>query len=171
MNNGALDILLFYSDGLHLLQKGNRKLGKSILKAIDSTVTGPGIANPYKSAVGFTDFNLNRINFPTFPCFAPSCNSFCNFDKPIVSIFILKVFSTSCVRLGKPSNDTNICPSELVSASSVHPGKLICGSNVHWGESVITSNICSGKPISDSNVCSSKPASASSICLSKPIWQ
>ena len=36
LNNGALDFSLFYSDGLHLAEKGNLKLGKSILKAIDS---------------------------------------------------------------------------------------------------------------------------------------
>ena len=36
LNNGALDFSLFYSDSLHLVEKGNLKLGKSVLKAIDS---------------------------------------------------------------------------------------------------------------------------------------
>ena len=34
LNNGALNFLLFFSDGLHLVKKGNLKLGKYILKAI-----------------------------------------------------------------------------------------------------------------------------------------
>ena len=38
LDHGSLDILLFYSDGLHLVQKGNLKLGKCILKAIDSSL-------------------------------------------------------------------------------------------------------------------------------------
>ena len=51
LDNGTLDFSLFYSDGLHLVQKGNLKLGKSILKAIDSTVTGSRIPSRYKNAV------------------------------------------------------------------------------------------------------------------------
>ena len=35
-NNGTLGFSLFYSDALHLVEKGNFKLDKSILKAIDS---------------------------------------------------------------------------------------------------------------------------------------
>ena len=60
LNNGALDFSLFYSDGLHLVEKGNLKLGKSILKAIDSNSN----ANPYKNAVCF---NLNECDFPPLP--------------------------------------------------------------------------------------------------------
>ena len=36
LNNDTLDFSLFYSDALHLVEKGNLKLGKSTLKAIDS---------------------------------------------------------------------------------------------------------------------------------------
>ena len=57
LNNGTLDFLLFYSDALHLVEKGNLKLGKSILKAIYSISN----LNPYKSAVCF---NLNECDFP-----------------------------------------------------------------------------------------------------------
>ena len=60
LNNGTLDFSLFYSDALHLVEKGNLKLGKSILKAIDSNSN----ANPYKNAVCF---NLNECNFPPLP--------------------------------------------------------------------------------------------------------
>ena len=35
LNNGAFDFSLFYSDGLHLVEKGNLILRKSILKATD----------------------------------------------------------------------------------------------------------------------------------------
>ena len=40
LNNSTLDFLLFYSDGLHLVEKGNLERGKSILKAIDSITIG-----------------------------------------------------------------------------------------------------------------------------------
>ena len=63
LDNNALDFSLFYSDGLHLVQKGNLKLGKSILKAIDSTITGSRIPSRYKNAVCSTDFNLNLKDF------------------------------------------------------------------------------------------------------------
>ena len=33
-DNGILDFLLFYLDGLHLVQNGNLEFGKSILKAV-----------------------------------------------------------------------------------------------------------------------------------------
>ena len=60
LNNGALDFSSFYSDGLYLVEKGNLKLGKSILKAIDSNSN----ANLYKNAVCF---NLNKCDFPPLP--------------------------------------------------------------------------------------------------------
>ena len=60
LNNSTLDFSLFYSDGLHLVEKGNLKLRKSILKAIDSNSN----ANPYKNAVCF---NLNECDFPPLP--------------------------------------------------------------------------------------------------------
>ena len=159
LNNGASDILLFYSDGLHLIEKGNLKLGKSILKAIDSTVT-----------------------------------------------------STSCIWLGKPSNDSNVRPSELVSASffvQVNPFVIVIftgvsllvlvtfvqvspsvkvmlvqvnllvlvlfvwvnqfRSNIHPIKSVCASNICASKLICISNVCLRKSVSVSDIHPSKPI--
>ena len=59
LNNGTLDFLLFYSDGLHLVEKGYLELGKSILKAVDSTVTGSKIPNRYKNAVCSKDSYLN----------------------------------------------------------------------------------------------------------------
>ena len=56
MNNGTLDFLLLYLDGFHLIEQGNLKFGKSILKATSSTITGPRITNPHKNAVRFKDF-------------------------------------------------------------------------------------------------------------------
>ena len=60
LNNGTLDFLLFCSDALHLVEKRNLKLGKSILKVIDSISN----SNPSKSAVCF---NLNKFDFPPLP--------------------------------------------------------------------------------------------------------
>ena len=62
---------LFCSHGLHLVEKCNLKLGKSILKAIDSNSN----ANPYKNAVCF---NLNQCDFPQLP--SPATSS-----KPLYS--------------------------------------------------------------------------------------
>ena len=55
-----MDFSLFYSDVLHLVEKGNLKLCKSVLKAIDSISNG----NSYKSAICF---NLNECDFPPLP--------------------------------------------------------------------------------------------------------
>ena len=60
LNNGTVDFSLFYSDALHLIKRGNLKLGKSILEATDSNSN----ANPYKNAVCF---NLNECDFPPLP--------------------------------------------------------------------------------------------------------
>ena len=68
LNNGALNFSLFYSDGLHLVEKSNFKLGKSILNAIDSNSN----ANPYKNAVCF---NWNECDFPPLPSLATRCKS------------------------------------------------------------------------------------------------
>ena len=59
-NTRALDFSLFDSDGFHLVEKGNLKLDKSILKATDSSSN----ANPYKNDVCF---NLNECDFPPLP--------------------------------------------------------------------------------------------------------
>ena len=66
-----MDFSLFYSDGLHLVEKGNLKLCKSILKAIDSNSN----ANLCKNAVCF---NLNECDFPPLP--SPATRS-----KPLYS--------------------------------------------------------------------------------------
>ena len=68
LNNGALNCSLFFCDGLHLVEKGNLKLVKSILKAIDSNSN----ANPYKNAVCF---NLNEYDFPPLPSSATRSKS------------------------------------------------------------------------------------------------
>ena len=192
----TLDFSLFYSDGLHLIEKGNLKLGKSILKAIDSTITGSRIPSRYKNTVCFTDFNLNLEHLPTLPRTVPVRNSV-SFNK---SMF--KVVSTSTVRPSKPICDSNVPPSKpvsassfrasepisnrnvrpskTVSASSVSPGKPICGNNVslsehvstiifHPSKPIIGSNVRSSKSVSDSSVCSSKPIFGSSVRASKPI--
>ena len=54
---------------LHLVKKGNLKLGKSILEAVDSNSNG----NPYTNAVCF---NLNECDFPLLPFPATRCKPF-----------------------------------------------------------------------------------------------
>ena len=141
LNNGTLDFLLFYWDGLHLVEKSNLKSWKSILKAVNSTIFGSRIPNCYKNSVCSTDFNLNLKDFPTLPCIVSVHNS------TAFSKFIFKVVSTSSVVSGKLIFD-NVHPSKLVSANSVR----------------------TGKPISNRNVCPSKTVSASSVSPGKPIY-
>ena len=102
LNNSTLDFSLFYSDGLHLIEKCNLELGKSILKVIDSSINGSKIPNRYKNTVCSTDFNSILEDFTTFPSIVPVRNSV-SFSKSIIKV---------------------------VSTSSVRPGKLICGRNV-----------------------------------------
>ena len=74
-----MDFSLFYSDGLHLVEKGNLKLGKSILKAIDSNSN----ANLYKIAVCF---NLNECDFPPLPSPATTSKPVSNQQHHLVRI-------------------------------------------------------------------------------------
>ena len=80
----ALDFSLFYSDGLHLVEKGNLRFRKSILKAIDSNIN----ANSYKNAVWF---NLNECDFSPLPSPAtrskPPVKYVCPVRKPIRCLF------------------------------------------------------------------------------------
>ena len=125
-----MDFSLFYSDGLHLVQKGNLKLGKSILKAIDSTITGSRIPSCYKNAVCSTDFNLNLEDFPTLPRTVPVRNPV-SFNKSMFkvvsnsSVGLSKPVSASSFRASKPVSNRNVRPSKTVSVSSVSPGKPI----------------------------------------------
>ena len=175
-----MDFSLFYSDGLHLVEESNLKLGKSILKEIDSTITGSKIPNRYKTAVCSTDFKLNLEDFPTLPSIVPVRNSV-SFSKSIIKVVGTssvrpgklicdsnvppnKPASASFVRTGKPISNKNVRPIQIVSASSVSPGKTICGSNVSFKKQVSSLNFHPIKPVIGSNIHSSKPVGASSIC-------
>ena len=157
LDNGTLDFSLFYSDGLHLVQKGNLKLGKSILKAIDSTITGSRIPCRY------SDFNLNLEDFSTLLCTVPVCNPVF-FNK---SIF--KVVSTSSIRPSKPICDSNVPPSKPVSASSFRASKPISNRNVRPSKTVSASSVSPGKPICGSNVSLSEHVSTINFHPRKPI--
>ena len=140
LKNGILYFSLFYSDDLHLVEKGNLELGKSILKATDSTITGTRIPDRYKNEVCSADFNLNLQDFPTLARIAFVHNSV-SFSK---SIF--KVVSTSSVRPGKPICDSIVPPSKHVSASSVQTGKPISNGNVHPNTTVGASSVTPVNP-------------------------
>ena len=88
-----MDFSQFFSKGLNLFEKGNLKLGKAILKAMDPAITRPRITNPYKNAVYLIDFNSNKVDFPTLLCIVSVPNSVCDFDKPIFSKYILKLLA------------------------------------------------------------------------------
>ena len=75
-SNAALDLFLFYSDGFYLVEKGNLKLNKWILKAIDSNSN----TNPYKNAVCF---NLNECDFVPLSSLATRCKPICS---PVKSV-------------------------------------------------------------------------------------
>ena len=113
--NGPLDFLLFYSDRLHLVKKDNVKLLKSILKVIDSTITG---------SVWSTDSKFNLEYFTTLPRIVPLRN-YVSF-----SIFIFKDFSSSSVCPGKPTCNSNVCLSKPIGPSSFRTCKSISNRNV-----------------------------------------
>ena len=186
LNNDTLDFLLIYSDDLHLVEKGNLELGKSILNAIDSIIIGSKILNWYKNAVCSMDFNLNLEDFPKLPSIVPVHNSV-SFSKSIIKVasissvcpgkFICdsnvhpsKSVSASFVCTGKPISNKNVHPIRTVSASSVSPGKPICDSNVSLSKHVSAFNFHPSKPIIRSNIRSSVPIGARSVCSSKPIF-
>lgn len=54
-------VLWFSSNGLQVVKKINLKPGKSIMKAVNFTITVPSITNPCKNAVRF---KLNEFDSP-----------------------------------------------------------------------------------------------------------
>ena len=163
LDNGTLDFSLFYSDGLHLIEKGNLKLGKSILKAIDSAIPGSRTPSCNKNIVCSTDFHLNLEDLPTLPRIVPVRN-LVSFNK---SMF--KVVSTSSVRPSKSICDSNVPPSKPVSASSFRASKPISNRNVRPSKNVSASSVSPGKPICSSNVSLSEHVSTIIFHPSKPI--
>ena len=120
MKNGALDFSLFYSDGLHFVEKGNLKLSKSILKAIDSN----GNANPYSNAVGFS---LNECDFPQLPLPATRRKHICSsvkcvgpVRKPIRCMF--KSFARGCEPFRSTVLPIRSVPASVSFSSLYQPG-------------------------------------------------
>ena len=155
-----MDFLLFYSHGPRLVQIGNVETGKSILKAIDPTITRSKIRNHYKNAACSTDFNLNLEDFSTLPRTVPVRNPV-SFSKPII-----KVVSASSICPGKPTCDSDVSPSKPVSAILVQTSKPISNSNVCPNKPVSASSV---KPIFDSTSRASKPTPAINVRVAKPI--
>ena len=185
-NNSTLYFSLFFSDSLHLVERGYFELGKSILKAIVFTITSSKISNHHKSALCSTCFNLNLEDFPTFSCIVlvrnfvsssksifkvVTTSSVCQ-NKPICHSNVLasKPVTASSFCTDKPISHRNVHPSKFVGASSVSPGKLICGSNVSLTELGSTIVFHPSKPIMGSNIRSTKPVDATSIFPSKLIF-
>ena len=75
---------LFYSDGLHLIEKGDLKLAKSIQKAIDIYIPIQSIANLKKN---LALFKLNECDFPPLQFPATRYKVICSQVK-CVSVFI-----------------------------------------------------------------------------------
>ena len=66
---------LFYSDGLHLVEKGDLKLAKSIQKAIVIYIPITSIANLKKN---LSLFKLNECDFPPLQSPATRCKVICS---------------------------------------------------------------------------------------------
>ena len=140
----TLGFLLFYSDGLHLVKRGNLQLEK----VIESTIIGPGIPNYYKNAPCFTDDNLNQKDFSTFSCIVPFRNSFCHIYKARLIKSSFKAVSISSVHPGTRISNINVQPSKPISSvHSIHTGKSISNSNTHPNKLVTASYVSPGKPI------------------------
>ena len=178
---------LCYSDGLHLVEKCNLELRKSVLKVIDSPLSLAQKSETATKMQCVPQILLHNLeDFPTLPSIVPVRNSV-SFSKSIVK---LVSYSSVCpgklicdsnvppskpvgpgfVHTGKSISNKNFRPIKTVSASSLSPGRPICGSNVTLSKHVSTFNVHPSKPIISSNIRSSKPVGASSICSSKPIF-
>ena len=166
MNSAAFDFLLFYLDGLHLVEKGNLKLGRSYSKE-ELQNTDRRVTNLCKNTVCSTDLNSNQEDFLSLPCIVPVRNSVYHLDKVIFKVF--KVFSTSSVRPGKPISDGNVRPNKRVNAGSVRTGKPISNRNICLSKPVRGSSVSPGKPICGSNVCLSEHVSVIDVRPRKPI--
>ena len=113
-----MDFSLLYSDGLRLIKKGNLKLGKSILKAINSTITASKIPSRYKNTVCSRDSNLNLKIFPTLP------RTLTVLDPVSFNKSMFQVVSSSSV------HNSNVAPSKPVSPSSFRASKPVSNRNV-----------------------------------------
>ena len=86
--DGSLNADLYYSDKLHLVQKGNLKLAESIFNSIEvsnDSNHNNKFSKLYKMAVSF---KLNNAEFPPLP--------FPSTSKPISSISASLPFTTPC---------------------------------------------------------------------------
>ena len=104
----------------------------------------------------------------------PACNSI-SFSKSIIKWII-----TSSLRPGKPICDSNVPPSNTISARFVCTSKPISNRNIHPSKTVAASSISpifgsilqASKLICAVNVCEGKPSSqhvVSDVCRSEPI--
>ena len=181
--DGNLDEKLYYTDQLHLIEAGNRKLACSILKILSK------LMQDEKVYAG--DFNIKDHDFPLLSCnmsvrnFLPS--SVCK-SKPVTTSNVrkCKLITVSNTRTSKPireskpvstnvSNSTPLIVSCSVSKSKpvrscpIRTNKPVVSSNVHPCKRVRTSNICKSKPVS-TNVSNSTPSIGScSVSKSKPV--
>ena len=181
--DGNLDEKLYYTDQLHLIEAGNRKLACSILKILSK------LMQDEKVYAG--DFNIKDHDFPPLSCnmsvrnFLPS--SVCK-SKPVTTSNVCKckLITVSNTRTSKPireskpvstnvSNSTPLIVSCSVSKSKpvrscpLRTSKPVVSSNVHPCKRVRTSNICKSKPVS-TNVSNSTPLIVScSVSKSKPV--
>ena len=172
LQDGSLKPNLFYADKLHLIDEGNAKLAVSIYHSINSNVSKINeiVSVSSKLFACDTGFNLKQEDFPILPCNVFVWDSVCNPDKSTVKYVCKSIFksvSTCSVLLVKPIQNSNVCSSKLVIASSVRPSKPVYGSNAHLSKPITPSIARPSKLVSGSNVHSIKPVSVSSICPSR----
>ena len=104
--NGSLKLDLFYSDKLHLVEKGNLILAKSIYISVKSHYESQNNYQLNKTYKSVTMFSLNNTDFPTLTPLSP-CKpvSDCISVSPCKSVhnsFIKPAQKPSCISFIKP---------------------------------------------------------------------
>ena len=93
------DLDLFYSDKLHLVEKGNLILAKSIYISVRSYCESRNNYQPIKTYKSVTIFSLNNADFPTLTRLSP-----CKTVSDCVSVLPYKSVHNSFVKpVQKPS--------------------------------------------------------------------
>ena len=192
--NGSLDCSLFYKDLLHLIEKGNNKLTKSITLTITSRYNYINLifTNSNTSYSDITwwkvqstiSFSLNEHDFPPLsnvcqPILSNVSESRLYQRKPVsnvklLSVHVSPVYASSVSELVKPSTKRNVCNASNVSqfTKPLNVSKPLCSSKA------TKHNVCNAisviqliKPLNVSKpLCSSK-ATKRNVCNASSVSQ
>ena len=189
--NGSLKPDFFILDNVHLVEKGNLKLGESIFSSIENC-NGVTCNKHRQFLISYkieVSFKLNNFDFPLL--------SFSAVSKPVYSVAASLSFATACSfssdvsalshkSLSDPVNicDGSVCSSNVCPIKPICPTKPACLNSVCPSKPIISKNFCLSKPVCPRNINSSRSFCSSNVCqiqsnvrpskpvcLSKPVWK